>query len=210
MFVIVSHFKDGWEVLQAACNKTSETANIQDIIEVMEAFLCFHAWLKSDKMWPLDEADWYKNAAQTSIRELMRMFINRVPREKGEGWNLLKTHLLLHFVDEIAKFGVPKNHDTERPEHNHLHNVKHPGCRADKSYKSFECSFAQRVADTFIINAMDKEINGRPKKAPQLRLGDMKSDDEAEDIISGTNIQSHRPLKGSLKSTGVQSQMCAI
>ena len=166
VFVIVSHFQDGWEILQTACNKNSETANVRDVVEVMEAFLCFHAWLKLDKMWPIDEAEWYMDAAQTSIRELMRMFINRLPREKGEGWNLLKTHLLLHFVDEIAKFGVPKNFDTERPEHNHLHNVKHPGRRAQKSHESFERSVAQRVADTFIINAIDKEINGGPKKAP--------------------------------------------
>ena len=59
VLVILSHYDDGWDVLQSSMNRRSNTANVKDVIELLEAFLCMHTWLKQDKMWPLNRQEYY-------------------------------------------------------------------------------------------------------------------------------------------------------
>ena len=159
VFVIISHFTDGWDVLENAIRHQESATTVQDIVELLEAFLCFDAWLKRDKWWLLGNSDNAAANAQESIKELIRMLTTRLERKDGDGWNLLKTHLLLHFVDDAKRFGVPNNFNTEHPEHNHLYHVKRPGRRAHKVHASFERSTAQRVSDTFILKTLHQHMN---------------------------------------------------
>ena len=151
MLVIVSHYADGWKILQAAMNNQSDTVSVKDMIEFMEALLCFRAWLKLEQLWPLDKQDEYASYAHSSIQQLMHMLTTKMPREDGNSWKTIKLHLLLHYIEEAKRFGAPRNWDSERPEHFHIHTAKTHGRRANKCRETFKWSTAQRLADSFII-----------------------------------------------------------
>ena len=59
VFVILSHFTDGWNVLEQAMIRNSATASVEDVVELLEAFLCFIAWLNESSLWPLAEEETY-------------------------------------------------------------------------------------------------------------------------------------------------------
>jgi hypothetical protein len=52
----------------------------------------------------------------SSIRVLMPMVQERLPRVQGNGLRLPTFHSLLHLVREIGDFGAPMNYCAERPD----------------------------------------------------------------------------------------------
>ena len=154
LLVIVSHYKEGWQILQEALNSHEETGNVKDVIELMEAMLCFHAWLKQERLWPLDHEDEYSGYAEGSIRQLVHMITSKLPRAKGNQWKIIKLHYMLHYINEAKRFGSPRGWDAERPENFHIHFAKRIGRRAHKCRETFERSTAQRLADGFIIDTL--------------------------------------------------------
>eukprot|EP00978_Attheya_sp_CCMP212_P042338 scaffold256185_cov60-Attheya_sp.AAC.1 len=62
-------------------------ANLNDFIELLEAFLAFHAWYKKEKFWSLGNEAYAKGMATTasnSIKNRMDMVKTVLPREKKE------------------------------------------------------------------------------------------------------------------------------
>jgi hypothetical protein len=74
-----------------------------------------------------------KRGAQTSIKEMIKMMKTALPRQKGNGWKLQKTHNLFHFVTFIKKFGSVRNFDTACCEKNHTWLSKCPACVPHKN-----------------------------------------------------------------------------
>ena len=82
--------------------------HITDLIEVLEAFLCFHAWHKREdpiKPWSESMANYY----EASIRRLLSLLRYYLPRKTGNGWKLQKFHDALHLVKNMKMFGLPQN-----------------------------------------------------------------------------------------------------
>ena len=149
-----------WRLLDAALKK-AKYKGMKDALQVMEAFLCFDAWLHKDAFWSLENAVECEQSSLASIQMLMQMCIDVFPQEQ---WHVLKFHLLLHYPFFISKFGAPNNYDSQRPEHNHISHAKRPGRRAHKTHngQKFEKQVAQRLADTIIINTMHERVNEVP------------------------------------------------
>ena len=155
LLVTLAQTNEGWQLLDHALRRGGNRG-MQDALNVMEAILCFDAWLHKDSFWSIEEANEEEERAVSSIKVLMHMCNHVFPNE----WHVLKFHLLLHFPFFITKFGAPNNYDSQRPEHNHIAHAKRPGRRAHKTHsgQKFEKQVAQRLADTMIINSLYEKI----------------------------------------------------
>ena len=80
------------------------------------------------------------------------------PREKGQAWQIIKFHIVLHITSNIQDFGVPLNIDTSAPEHNHIQNAKNPCKRTQKYATSIEIQIARIYYENMVINHATREL----------------------------------------------------
>eukprot|EP00978_Attheya_sp_CCMP212_P038864 scaffold196836_cov78-Attheya_sp.AAC.3 len=76
-------------------------ANLNDFIELLEAFLAFYAWYKKEQFWSLGNEAYAKSmatSASRSIKNMMDMVKRVLPRNEGNGWNVQKFHEMFHFI----------------------------------------------------------------------------------------------------------------
>ena len=89
--------------------RPAEGMTLMRLVRILEALLAFHAWVKRGH--PYEWSDALKEEYGLRVRNLMRMLKAITPRENGNGWQLQKFHSLLHFVDDIDRFGACANYD---------------------------------------------------------------------------------------------------
>jgi hypothetical protein len=86
-------------------------------VELLEAMLCFDAWLNRGTFWHLvEETAVAKDTAQFSIKVLMSTCSIYLPTTNSNRWNFPKFHNLLHVADDMSRFGAPTNFCAQRPE----------------------------------------------------------------------------------------------
>lgn len=188
LFVIISHYDDGWTILDQ-CIKKRGYSSLPEVLELIEALLCFDAWLKKPKQWHLSREKEAMEAAQNSIRVLMQMCVSRLPRMKGNGWCLPKFHELLHIVWNMMKYGAAPNFMAERTEALMKDTAKYPGRRAQKRHHGvlFEQQSARRLAETAMVNALHQRIvepelyNNDPLAAGESNDEETMSDEDSDD-----------------------------
>ena len=158
LFVLVTlaQTTTGWNLLDKALKK-GNNCGIADVLNVLEAILCFDAWLHQDKFWTHQEEA--PDAEQRSV-ESIQMLMNMCHLTFPEEWHVIKFHMLLHFPHFITQFGPPNNYDSQRPEHSHISHAKKPGRRAHKTHsgQKFEIQVGQRMADAFVIQSTHERI----------------------------------------------------
>ena len=151
LLVTLAQTQSGWQLFKDAFTG-NVNCDVADVVNLLEAVLCFDAWLHQDEFWSHEDAPQEEATATASIRMLMNLCLMYFPNE----WHVIKFHMLLHFPHFITKFGAPKNYDSQRPEHSHIAHAKRPGRRAHKTHsgQKFEAQVAQRLADTFVIQCL--------------------------------------------------------
>ncbi|KAI2502420.1 hypothetical protein MHU86_12077 [Fragilaria crotonensis] len=99
---------------------------------------------------------------------------------KENCWKFPKFHELLHIVDDIERFGAPRNLNAERPESLLIYAAKRPGRRAQKRHAGilYELQSAQRLADSHIINLVHTRIWGDNEVFDNSSVSDVNSDDD--------------------------------
>lgn len=163
LFVILAQYHEGWQILESALKQRTDTS-LTDVVELLEAMLCFDAWLNRDTFWNLEDAETAKESAQFSIKVLMEMCSNYLPTTKSNRWNFPKFHELLHIVDDMSRFGAPTNYCAQRPESLLIAAAKQPGRRAQKRHQGidYELQAAQRLAASGIIETVYERIFDTP------------------------------------------------
>ena len=100
-------------------NASNGKCNCKNFIHLIEIFLSFHAWYKSNMAF-----EWNKNKEE-ELRKSIIVMLNRLkqtfPGEEGNGWKLQKFHELLHLPIDVTNFGSPKNFDTGIMENRLIH-----------------------------------------------------------------------------------------
>ena len=177
LFVILSQYDEGWDILDDTFARRS-IATVKNIVEVFEALLCFDAWLMQDTFWDRSNSTNAIQSARSSIEALLKMCKNNIPAMKENCWKFPKFHELLHIVDDIERFGAPRNFNAERPESLLIYAAKRPGRRAQKRHAgiAYELQSAQRLADSHIINMVHTRI-----WSDNDDLDDSSDSDEAND-----------------------------
>ena len=161
LFVILSHYDTGWTVLDTILQQKTNSG-LADILELLEAMLCFDAWLNKQEHWDLDDEDAATEALTTSIQSLMEMCRHRIPLGKYGQWNFPKFHELLHIPQDMCRLGSPHNYNAERPESLLKPTAKIPGRRAQKTHDGvkYELKSAQQLTFCVIINVVYDKIWG--------------------------------------------------
>lgn len=159
LFVILSHYDAGWELLDTILKRRTTTC-LTDILELFEAMLCFDAWLNKDRHWNKDEEEESRELLLTSIQSLMEMCRHRIPIGKDGQWNFPKFHELLHIPKDMCRMGSPHNYNAERPEALLKASAKIPGRRAQKSNDGvqYELKSAQELSFSILINVVYSKI----------------------------------------------------
>jgi hypothetical protein len=185
LFVILAQFDEGWQIFEHAF-RGHENTSVAQIIQVFEALLCFDAWLMQDTFWKVPDLCGAKASAKASIEKLMHMCQKSIPNIKQNGWKFPKFHELLHIVDDMERFGAPRNFNAERPESLLIFAAKKPGRRAQKRHHGsmYELQSAQRVADSCLINAIHTRICSQSESS---NIGNDYAEDQ-EDNMSNQSI----------------------
>jgi hypothetical protein len=96
--------------LKSALRQRTETS-LADVVELLEAMLCFDAWLNQDTFWHFEDTAVAKDSTQFSIKVLMSMCSSYLPTTNSNRWNFPKFLELLHIDDDMSRFGAPTNHE---------------------------------------------------------------------------------------------------
>ena len=91
LFVVLSFNDEGWKFLSNALGKQAH--DLSDVIQVIEAFLCFYTWLCLPQQWLLSQEKEAMESAQNSIRKLMELCVTKLPQADGNGWCVPKVLL---------------------------------------------------------------------------------------------------------------------
>ena len=78
-------------------------------------------------------------------RMLLQSITKEIPQETGDGFNLIKFHLLTHMIEEdIINYGLPRNISGSAGESQFKHNFKLPASTTQKRDYSFDEQVSQR------------------------------------------------------------------
>jgi hypothetical protein len=88
------------------------------------------------------------------MAKMLTMIHDRLPRESGNGWKLPTFHNTMHIVNNMCKYGKPKEANTEVGEKNHKVFAKRIGRCCQKQHKTFAHQVSLRSSDSFVIDKM--------------------------------------------------------
>ena len=191
LFVVLSQYDEGWEILDSTFAHRSTKMNadgtvreivLSKVIEVFEAMLCFDQWLNQSTYWSEEHHAESKLSVQQSIQTLMELCVDNIPLGEKKTWKFPKFHELLHVVDNMERFGAPINYCAQRPESLLKPVAKHTGRRAQKRHEgvSYELQAAQRLSYDVMIKTVYAEIFKDTDTNDTFKIGIMK-----EEMING-------------------------
>ena len=85
--------------------------------------LCFRAWLKQKTYWKYEDQNTFYNV-QYTIKTLIQLIIELIPRTVGNNWHIAKIHKQLHVAENILLYGTHENVHMGPQEYNHNENTK--------------------------------------------------------------------------------------
>ena len=154
LLICLSHFDEGWGILNDALIHKGHKTNLSKVLEALEALSCFDAWTRLDTYWKLSQQKKYSLQAKESLNKMLTMIHDRLPRESGNGWKLPTFHNTMHIVNDMCKYGKPKEANTEVGEKNHKVFAKRIGRRCRKQHKTFARQVSLRLSDSFVIEKL--------------------------------------------------------
>ena len=154
LLICLSQFHEGWGILNDALIHKGHKTNLSKVLEALEALSCFDAWTRLDTYWKLSQQTKYSLQAKESLAKMLTMIRDRLPREMGNGWKLPTFHNTMHIVNDMCKYGKPKEANTEVGEKNHKVFAKRIGHRCRKQHKTFARQVSLRLSDSFVIEKM--------------------------------------------------------
>jgi hypothetical protein len=157
--LLLSMLKSGQHALSQAYpiagdksnSKNSAVTTMDQLQEVLEALLAFHAWSKCSASYDVSN-DAAVERLKISVIALLSMVSVRLPREEGNGWQLQKFHEILHLVDDIKRFGSPRNTDTGPGERSLKFFAKKQATTSQKRSKVFLQQVASRLHECTMFN----------------------------------------------------------
>ena len=157
-------------------------------VKAMEELLILNEFLRQPHMLVADVF---------SLKEYMTHFLDdmrhTINRKEGNGMKTVKFHLMLHFWEDIIKFGVPANTDTEAGESNHKFIVKRTAERTQMRSKFLDWQAAHRYMENLIITNMSTIVVSRQNSsAPvaSVTIGDLNTGQAAppKNLIRGWSL----------------------
>jgi hypothetical protein len=161
--------------------------------QVLERILSFHAFYKRGNPYNWDPSEGTHDSLESffriQIRELISMIVSRIPRAKGNGWDLQKLHELLHIPLDMTMFGCPSNWDAGPGESSLKYWAKRPASTALKwGTAIFTDSCAKRLHEKACFNKMMR-LN-QPAIAAVMAEEEVLSDSDDDDEGNSSSVPS--------------------
>ena len=204
LFVIISHYDDGWKFLNSQLDlKSNGEVTLIHIMELFEALLCFEKWLCQPQQWDLEEEARAMADGQKSIRKLMKMCKERLPRLEGNGWKRPKFHELLHLITDMQRYGSAINFMAERPESLLKDTGKRVGRKAQKRKDGsiYELQSASRFANMTMVSSVHAKMF-HPEMYNNNPEYDVESDSDSGEEDEVVTESSGRAAFGSVTKNG--------
>ena len=99
------------------------------------------------------------------IMDFIKCTLNR---QDGNGMKIIKFHLMLHFVDDIRRFGSMRNYDSCIGERHHCTEVKDPAQQTQRRKNNFEKQTAFRYYENLLISIGENDMS-KKKEAPIIQ-----------------------------------------
>jgi hypothetical protein len=110
------------------------------------------------------------NVMKKGMPLIMDFIKSTLNRQDGNGMKIVKFHLLLHYVDDIRRFGSMRNYDSCIGERHHCTEVKDPAQQTQRRKVNFERQTALRYYDNLLISIGQREfVKQKPKPAVTLQ-----------------------------------------
>jgi hypothetical protein len=154
LLICLSQFEVGWRLLNDAFIHKGHKTNLSKVLEALDVLSCFDAWTRLDTYWKLSQQKNYSLQAKESTAKMLNMIGNCLPREAGNGWKLPFFHNTMHIVNDMCKYGKPKEANTEVGEKNHKFFAKCIGHCCRKQHKSFSRQVSVCLSDSFVIEKL--------------------------------------------------------
>ena len=133
--------------------------------DALERLLVYNEWMKKTTHWQLDDVD-SPVAYHAKIQDLMNEVMKAIPRTEGYGWKLSKVHEQLHAIEQMLDYGSVMNYNASTGESNHSFFAKDKAARSSNCHDTLEEQTAERVADAYDIEAVDRIFNPVKHFAP--------------------------------------------
>ena len=130
---------------------------MEDWAYLVELMLMWEKWLKSNTI-PKDQV----RSAKRKFQYLMYLIRKTAPREKGMKWKIMKFHAISHMADDILRFGVPKNFDTEADEAGHKPS-KAAAKLTQKRKKEFDKQVGERLNESHVLQLAHEEMHNHQR-----------------------------------------------
>ena len=162
--------------------------NMSDWVATLEGLLLLDTFILQDEMLVSDVL---------ILRDYMPRFLDllrhTINRKEGNGMKTLKFHLMLHLWEDILKFGVPGNTDTEAGESNHKEIAKKTASRTQKRSKLLDWQTAHRYIENLTINMLhSREFQQSGEVQEERSDGTSLSNlEESEEDSNGTFAGEH-------------------
>jgi hypothetical protein len=170
ILLIIFSSSEGTTVLDGKMAAEQST----NLIHLIELLLMLENFCQSDIH---TKTELYK--FQEFIPLLLDKFKEVVDRKKGTGFNFIKFHLPIHFVDDINRFGVMKNFDSSIGESHHKIDAKRPGKNTQKRKDLFELQTATRQLENLTISICFDSIKKSHYDISEIS-NKIKDDDESK------------------------------
>jgi hypothetical protein len=126
---------------------------LADFTHCFELFLCLENFCKQTSHQRKDLSVMKKG--MPLIMDFIKSTLNR---QDGNGMKIVKFHLLLHYVDDVKRFGSMRNYDSCIGERHHCTEVKDPAQQTQRRKVNFEKQTALRYYDNLLISRGQREF----------------------------------------------------
>jgi hypothetical protein len=114
------------------------------------------------------------------------------------GWKIIKFHCITHLADDIKKFGVPSNVDTELDEAGHKAS-KTEAVKMQKRKDKFDEQVSIRLSERHLLDLAEVEIDGAVGLWPYFEKKHTEVPDNTEHTIEGAQLKVFEDNNGTLQ-----------
>ena len=135
-------------------DKQMNTDRCGAYIHVLELLLMLESLCKQDDIMKND-VHWIRDG-MPYVMETIKTVINR---QEGCGMKIIKFHLMIHYAEDILRFGSMKNFDSSIGERHHVSLIKEPAKRTQRRKGVFELQTANRYCEKIAIHKAISELD---------------------------------------------------
>lgn len=181
-------------------NSITEEVYIE-YLHMFEAILCLeHTLARSDTgFWSLQESVQGEKKISDAINRLVRWLTTNCPRDKGNGWNLAKTHEIMDFPRHITRSGCPSNFNAAIGESLLRPMGKHFVPNAQFRRKEFCMQLAWRVSEQTAAQVAAKSLKNFTDYNPRKEKLDSQSRARTSTSMSNEGVHLIYSIKNATK-----------